>query len=90
MKQTKINLDYEDISVQAFHMNISPYILVKRKLHYRKCNDESKSCGWCSNRSPMKYDEKIRQQCSVVGEGKDFRSDIDLFFTCVLFSAYAE
>jgi uncharacterized cysteine cluster protein YcgN (CxxCxxCC family) len=79
-------IDYDKILKQAAGLQISPYILVKREIRYRKTEGVLKNCGNCCNSKFLTYrngDLNIpRLQCSIIGESKDRSASIDKNYIC--------
>ena len=75
-------LNYDGINKEAAMMGISPFLLIKRKLHYRVINSKQK-CADCKSASLTKMFNGYR--CSIIGESKDLNSEISPKGTCKYF-----
>lgn len=85
--EDEMKINYEKISAEAHRMGISPFLLVKRKYHYRLAKNENK-CYNCVNMQHMNFHdgEKVKIQCAFIGESKtDRHADIDYNHTCNAF-----
>ena len=76
---TKLN--YTKLMKEAAAKEISPHLLAKRKLNYRKAVNLEPTCKKCKfmNKETVKDGHG---QCQTIGEGFDIYSQINLKYTC--------
>lgn len=81
-------LDYDKLIKESDRHKISVYLLVKRKIRYRKAKDEHK-CKFCMHLRFVDYKPATecfrKKQCVVIGESMDMHSDIGDNNTCDYF-----
>jgi len=78
-----MKIDYEKIRKEAELICISPYTLIKRKLHYRIKTQSKKICSECEHVHLTQLFKGYR--CSEIGESKDPNSEINPNGTCINF-----
>jgi hypothetical protein len=76
-------LNYTEIMKEAERMKRSPYLIVKRKLNYRKAGSLDPMCKTCKSLNCETIDKETHTaQCETIGEGFDVYSEVNLFYTC--------
>lgn len=71
--------DYIKIQKEATRLQVSPYLLIKRKINYRLCGGKEIDCRFCENfRNPK--DKK--KYCEIIGLSFDFYANVDGFHIC--------
>ena len=79
-------LDYPKIIRESKSMGVSPYLLAKRKLHYRKAKKRELDCRFCEHLRLVGYDKcNKRKQCFIIGESISVYSDVDHLHICNAF-----
>lgn len=79
-------IDYNKISKEAYRMGISPHLLIKRKINYRKHKKKEADCRFCNNL--RFFGENIdyqRKQCEIIGVNWDKNADVDYLHICNFF-----
>lgn len=76
-------LDYLKIIREAEQLRISPHLLVKRKINYRKAKPREMDCRLCLHLRHICYQtDARRKQCAIVGEGICPHADVDHLHIC--------
>lgn len=70
---------------EARGMGISPYLLFRRKLNYRKGGD-NQNCKLCQNRRLPLYQQEAKTQCDVIGISLDYYAQIQNTSVCDCFA----
>jgi hypothetical protein len=76
-------LDYQKIIKKAEQFRISPHLLVKREINYRKAKLREADCRFCLHLIYVGY--KIgsqRMQCDIIGSSINYHSDVDHLHIC--------
>ena len=71
-------INYKKLQIEAIRKNISFYLLIKRKLNYRKANKKNISCEYCLNKTKLNY----IKMCKATGESMTKYSKIENNFVC--------
>jgi hypothetical protein len=72
-------IDYDKINAESKRLKISPFLLLKRKLNYRKVVSPKRSCNVCIANTGI-YNQKLR--CDIIGIGTDIYSNIEKNYVC--------
>lgn len=85
-------INYKELLEEAKRKEISIYILVKRKLNYRKASGIEGLCKYCKSlnketiesdpHTDSRYYNCQSAQCIVIGEGFNLYSRVNLKYTC--------
>jgi hypothetical protein len=76
------NYDYNKIKKESEAMQISPFLLIKRKINYRKCRQKELDCRFCDNLrfTGTRHDQK--KHCDIIGFSFDKNAEIDHLHIC--------
>ena len=74
-----MKLDYKKIKEESENKRINYYLVIKRKINYRKCNQKEMDCRFCEN---VRYSEGKRKHCIIIGIAYDKNSEVDHFHIC--------
>ncbi len=76
-------INYQEILKEAAQKELSPHIIIKRKLNYRKATGIEPMCIYCKNLNKSTIDRRNHSgQCEIIGEGYNGYSELNLKFTC--------
>jgi hypothetical protein len=73
-----LKINYDRIIDEAKKMGISPLLLLKRKLMYRKTMNPRFSCSVCEHKTEF----NSNLQCKIIGEYKSIHANIEPNYIC--------
>jgi hypothetical protein len=77
-------INYNEIYKQAKMLKISPHLLIKRKINYRKAKKREPDCRFCLHLRFLEYYKNglQRKQCYIIGESCCESADVDHLHIC--------